>query len=169
MKKLISLVLTLIFVLSLVSCQHQNQDDATPTDLSFSLTWGCGGDNSYDSAAGRLAKRTPSTHPDDAVATYHLTGEEKAFIYDLIAALDIDSYPDVYDPHPNMLSSPSMTLVLTVNQNGTQKTVTAKNIALPFSSDDEKGQAFLSTCKAIIDLLTATEEWKALPMGYLYE
>ena len=61
------------------------------------------------------------------------------------------------------MSEPPMTLILSVYCNGTQKTIKAENIACEFTSKDEKGQDFLAVCKAIINTLTATEEWKALP------
>ena len=41
--------------------------------------------------------------------------------------------------------------------------IKAENIALSFTSEDEKGQAFLYACEAISNRLTSTEEWKALP------
>ena len=142
---------------------------ATPEDFSFSLTWNCFGVSSYDSQTGKLVKTTDATNPDDYVTCYNLTDAEKTDIYQLISALDVNSYPDVYDPG-NGLSKPSMTLILTVRVNGTEKTIQAKNIALSFESDNEKGQAFLTTCKTIQNLLTATDAWKVLPdYEHLYE
>ena len=78
--------------------------------------------------------------------------------------MDIETYPDEYNPHGNGLASkPSMTLILTLRDGDNVKTVRAENIALSYESDDPKGQKFLDTCKGIRDILTATEEWKALP------
>ena len=51
-----------------------------------------------------------------------------------------------------------------------EKTVAARNIALSFQSDTDKGQQFLTTCRAIQEMLTATEAWNDLPeYEHLYE
>ena len=63
-----------------------------------------------------------------------------------------------------MTSEPPMTLILTVHMGDSEKTIKAENIAVTYKSNDEKGQEFLSTCKAIRDILTETEEWKAYPI-----
>ena len=93
---------------------------------------------------------------------YQLTDQDKEYIYNLLVPLDVNSYPETYDPQ-NGMSAPSMTLILTVYCNGTQKTIRAENISLSFKSKNKKGQDFLSVCEAISNRLTATEEWKALP------
>lgn len=93
---------------------------------------------------------------------YQLTAEDKAFIYNLLVSLDVNSYPDKYDPN-NGISRPYMTLVLTVRINGEEKTIKAENISLSFVSEDEQGQRFLSVCEAISNRLEATKAWKALP------
>ena len=159
MKKLIALVLVLACVLTVAGCNTQetaSNPAVVPEDFAFALTWNCYGVSSYDS------KTTDATTPDDYVTYYQLTDQDKEYIYNLIAPLDVGSYPEVYDPQ-NGMSKPSMTLILTVYCNGTQNTIKAENIALSFTSEDEKGQAFLSVCEAICNRLTATEEWKALP------
>lgn len=132
--------------------------------FSFSLTWDCFGISSYDSVTGKLVKTKDATNPEDYITTYRLTDEQKKQIYDLITDLNITSYPDFYDPHANSLGSdPSMTLVLSVQTDTLQKTVTAKEIALTYEAENEKGQEFRSVCKAIRDILVETEAWKALP------
>ena len=141
-----------------------------PDYFSFALTLGAFGVSYYDSQTGKLVKTTDATNPSDYVTNYQLTEEEKAYIfYDLIYPLNVDSYPVMYDPG-NGISTPSRTLILTVRMNGTEKTIKAKDISFSNESKDIKGQAFLSTCKAISDFLKATEEWKALPdYEVLYE
>ena len=132
-------------------------------DFAFSLTWGTYGISSYDSSTGKLVKTTDATHPEDYVTEYHLTNEEKKRILGLISDLDMESYPDEYNPHGNGSSVPYMTLVLSVNANGIDKTVTAKETALSFEANNIKGQKFLDACRTIIDILTETEAWNALP------
>lgn len=162
MKKLIVLVFTLIGVLSIAGCKTQDPT-AVPEDFSFALTWNTYGISSYDSQTGKLVKTTDATNPDDYVTYYQLTDEDKEYIYDLLVSLDVTSYPDVYNPQPDVMSEPSMTLILTVRINGETKTIKAEDIAFFTRSADEKGKQFLDTCEAISDRLEATEEWKALP------
>lgn len=135
-----------------------------PESLSFSLTWNTCGISSYDSATGKLVKTTDATNPEDYVTTLQLDGTQLFEIWELLWELDIETYPDEYDPQGGELSSdPSMTLILTLRDGDKVKTVRAEDIALSYESDDPKGQKFLDTCKGIRDILTATEEWKALP------
>ena len=133
-------------------------------EFSFFLTWGFYGESSYDSRTGRLVKTVNATKPEDYVTTYHLSEEQKEKVYALIQGLDLASYPDFYDPHEGKISSdPSMTLVLSVTVGGMQKTVQAKEIALGYKANNEKGQRFLTVCREISSLLTETEAWKSLP------
>jgi hypothetical protein len=54
--------------------------------------------------------------------------------------------------------------------NGEVKTVACRDIALQYTSRVKKGNALLQTCKQMIDQLTATEEWRALPdYEFLYD
>ena len=139
-------------------------EDGAYESFSFSLTWDCYGISSYDSETGRLVKTKDATDPQDYITTYYLTDAQRQQIYGVIMDLDVSSYPDIYDPHGNGLASdPSMTLILTVQTGTIQKTITAADIAMSYESKDEQGQRFLSACKMIRDILTATEEWKALP------
>ena len=135
-----------------------------PESSSFSLTWNTYGISSYDSATGKLVKTSDATNPEDYITTLELDGQQLFAIWELLWELDIETYPDEYDPQGGELSSePSMTLILTLRDGDKVKTVRAEDIALTYESDDPKGQKFLDTCKGIRDILTATEEWKALP------
>lgn len=139
-----------------------NIQAGVPDDFSFALTWNVFGISSYDSHTGKLVKTNDATNPDDYVTFYQLTNEDKEYIYDLLMDLDVNSYPEVYDPQ-NGFSEPDATLILTVRVDDEEKTIKAEDISLFFVSEDEKGQLFLDTCEAISNLLEATEEWKALP------
>lgn len=167
MKKCIVLGVALMLLLWSAGCKSQQPvplgDTADiPEDFSFALTWNCYGVSSYDSITGKLVKTTDATHPEDYVAFHALTDEEREYVYSLISALDVNSYPEEYDPG-NGGSEPPMTLILTVRTGGMEKTIRAEHISLFFTSEDEKGQRFLSACKDICNMLMATEEWKALP------
>lgn len=139
--------------------------------FDFSLTWGCYGISSYDSQTGKLVKTTDATHPEDYVTTYQLTEEQKKQIYDWIEDLQVTGYPDTYNPHPDgLLSSPTMTLILSVQTDTVQKTIQAKDIAISYDTKDEKGKKFLTVCGDIETMLKDTEEWKAFPeYEFFYE
>jgi hypothetical protein len=62
-----------------------------------------------------------------------------------------------------MGSDPSADLILTIRNGDRVKTVTAKDVSLSYESWSIKGKRFIDTCLDISDILTATEEWKALP------
>ncbi|MDE6413378.1 MAG: hypothetical protein K2K42_05795, partial [Eubacterium sp.] len=153
---------------SLSDIAYNSQSDSEGIDsidsFSFSLTWDCYGVSSYDSKTGKLVKTTDATKPEDYVTTYELTAEQKQKIYDLIMNLNVTDYPDTYNPHADgVMSNPSMTLILSVNTDTVQKTITAKDIAYSYVSDNSEGQAFLSVCKEIRDILISTDAWKSLP------
>jgi hypothetical protein len=134
-----------------------------PEDFSFALTWGVYGISSYDSRTGKLVKTKDATNPADYVTYVKLSDEVMELIYKKLRALDLDSYPDEYDPDPMMGSDPSADLILTIRNGDRVKTVTAKDVSLSYESWSIKGKKFIDTCLDISDILTATEEWKALP------
>lgn len=135
-----------------------------PDDFNFSITWGCFGQSSYDSKTGKLVKTTNATDPRKYVTYYRLSKAEKEQIYKYIRDLDPASYPTAYDPHEGKLGSdPSMTIILTVRKGIAMRSIVAENIAITYEAENEKGQAFLTACKAVVDVLTETDAWKKLP------
>ena len=132
-------------------------------NYSFSLTWNTYGISSYDSKTGTLIKTNDATNPKDYTTNLKLSEQQYSAIWKLIKGLDIESYPDEYNPHGNGASTPYMTLILSVKADGIDKTITVKETMLSYEANNKKGQKFLDTCKGIRDILTATEEWKALP------
>jgi hypothetical protein len=172
---IVSLLLVCAMAVNLTGCSADRAGDykgetgnsgdfGTVDSFSFSLTWGCYGISSYDSETGKLVKTTDATNPEDYITTYQLTDTQKQQIYDLVKGLDVTAYPDTYNPQPEgFMSSPSMTLILSVNTGMVQKTIAAKGIVYTFESEKSKGQKFLDVCKVIRDILMETDEWKALP------
>lgn len=132
-------------------------------DYSFSLTWNTYGISSYDSSTGILIKTNDATNPEEYKTTLKLSTEQYSAIWQLIEKLDIEDYPDEYNPHNNGVSTPYMTLILSVKADGLDKTVTVKETVLSYETSNAKGQKFLDVCKGIRDILTATDEWLALP------
>ena len=176
MKRLFILI-SLFFVcasVGLTGCQDASgyTDIGSLDSFSFSFTWSVYGISSYDSTTGRLVKvkTSDATNPEDYITTYYLTDAEKQKIYDLIAGLDIASYPDSYDPQNGAVhTEPSISLILSVKTDTMEKTVTTANIADIYGADSSEGQRFLQVCRELLQILTATEEWQALPeYDYFY-
>ena len=131
--------------------------------FSFALTWDRG-ECSYDSRTGLLIRDANAADPARYRTTCFLPPEELEEIRALLEALDAAAYPDSYDPHGGgTAAKPPMTLTLTVRTGQGEKTIAARGIADTFTADNERGQRFLQTCRRIIDMLTATAAWKALP------
>lgn len=159
MKKIFILIVFTIFLLTSSSCVKKE----IPDDFEFSFTWGCYGISSYDSETGLLVKTKDATMPELYQTTYILSKEEKQEIKNIISKLNIDNYPDKYNPNPLKGSNPSMTLIITLKYDGYEKTVVSEDIALDFTSITFKGNKFLGTSKTLIRFFQETDEWKALP------
>ena len=163
---LLALALALAAACLLPGC---GKTEKAPEGFSFALTWNAYGVSSYDSATGKLVKTTDATHPEDYVTEYRLTEKELGKVWQLLQELDADSYPDEYDPGAGK-SKPPMTLIHTVRSSEGEKTIAARRINAGYESPDPKGQKFLDACRAIEELLTATEAWNDLPeFEHLYE
>lgn len=162
MKKIILLLLATVILFPCFSgCADSQLPKEVPEDFSFALTWGVYGISSYDSRTGKLVKTKDATNPRDYVTYVKLSDEVMELIYKKLRALDVESYPDEY--YPTLGSEPSAELILTVRKGDNVKTITAKDVSLSYTSPSVKGKRFIDTCLDISDILTATEEWKALP------
>lgn len=174
MKKMVAIFLILSFCICLCACKEAKMRESVD-DFNFTLVWGCYGISSYDSKTGKLVKTTDATRPKDYVTTLALSEEQMKQIGDILFSLALESYPDEYDPHltengQTTTSRPSMDLILTVEWNGKKKTIACRETSLQYTSRVEKGNNFLQACKTIIDILTSSEEWKALPAyEFLYD
>ena len=141
----------------------EHTDIGSLDSFSFSFTWNVLGISSYDSTTGKLVKSSHATNPDDYITTYILTNAQKEKIYNLIASLDITSYPDQYDPHNGEgFGIPPTYLILSVQTNTTEKSISTTGFIF-YDAENSRGQNFLNVCYEIINILTATEEWQALP------
>ena len=164
MKKFTAIWICLFLIAVLSACQSGKTSKASLDSFRFFLTWNCYGDSSYDSESGKLIKQKAATNPEEYTTIYHLTDEQKQKIYDLITELDVNSYPDKYDPYEGeVYSTPSMTLILTVKTDTIEKTIRAENIALAEKAGNKKGQKFLDVCEEISTILVSTDAWEALP------
>lgn len=132
-------------------------------ELEFFIRWNVYGISSYDSKSGQLIKTSDSENPSRFTTKLKLSDEQYKKIWELIDGLDINSYPDKYNPQKDGVSIPHMTLVLSVKTPQYEKTVEVAETILSFDANNKKGQKFLDACKGIIDIITSSEEWLALP------
>ncbi len=171
MKKYIAFCLILALLLSLAGCSSSDDVPAldydgltVPEDFSFAITWGCYGISSYDSKTGTLIKTNHATHPEDYITHYELSDEYREKIYRYITEMSPGTYPDEYDPHYGKVHViPSETLILTVRFGDVEKTIVARGVDSLREAEYKQGQDFLTAFRSIIDILTESEEWKALP------
>jgi hypothetical protein len=147
--------------LGLYGCAEKTVE--TATDFSFSLTWDCYGLSSYDSTTGELIKTKDTENPQKYITTYYLTEEEKNDVYNLILKMKPENYPDEYNPFKRQISFPSRDIILTVKYNGITKTISCNEITLEGEATDKKGRNFMNVHDKIVDILTSSDEWKALP------
>ncbi len=148
----------------------KNSAKTLPADFSFSLVWDTYGISSYDSKTGKLIKTKDTTNISKYTTTYKMSKEELSRIYNILfSRIDINSYPDEYDPYNapdaeiRLVSKPSQTVIISVTANGRTKTVTCSDISFGSEGYDDKATAFLKAKKDIVDILTNTDEWQALP------
>lgn len=136
---------------------------------SFAFTFGTYGISSYDSSTGTLIKTTDATYPEDYVTTMLFGEEEWKEISDMLMELKLMEYPEHYDPinapgsETIKDSSPKSPVKLTVVTDRWVKTVECVNTVFSYVGYDEASQRFLDVCKRLQQMITETEEWKALP------
>lgn len=140
-----------------------NGNEMPREHFKFYIRWNTYGISSYDSLSGAMIKTSDATNPEDYITTCYLPNEQMKNIRNIIEEIDIMSYPDEYNPHGRGVSTPYMTLELSVATESFSKTITVPETVLSFDTDDAKGQRFLNAFSAIIDILTNTNEWRALP------
>lgn len=147
---------------------RQENGSAMPSDFSFSLVWGTYGISSYDSATGRLIKTKDATDVSKYTTTLRLDEEKMSEIFSILEKLELETYPDVYDPmndpdsETKVYSEPNQTIILKVHSGDISKTVTCEKIAYGKGYND-KARDFISAVRRITEIITAADEWKALP------
>ena len=127
--------------------------------FSFSFTFGYYGCDFYDSSTGELIK------DEQHSATMQLSEEAFDEIYKLICDLDIQSYPDEYDPTGGFQwnSLPPTTYILTVYTNDWTKTVTCEKIPTGAGGYDEASKDFMNAMRVIQIKIKSTKEWQEFP------
>lgn len=162
MKRLMSLSLALMLVLSLTACATPEKPTDYPEDFCFSLEWSVEGDGTYDSKTGRLVKQKTAKKVEDYTTTFFLSDEQKAELFELISDMDPETYPDEYNPVIGS-TQPSMSIVLSVTYDGKTKTISCANVALTGEPDGPAGEKFIAVYNRIIEMIMLSAEWQLLP------
>ena len=99
-----------------------------------------------------------------------MSNDELSRIYNILFnQIDINSYPDEYDPYNapdaeiRLVSTPSQTVIISVTANGRTKTVTCDEISFGIEGYDEHATEFIKAKSDIVNILTNTDEWQKLP------
>ena len=156
-----------LFLLALLA-YRLNLPEEMPEDFTFSLTWGVSGHSTYDGETGLLVKTDDVVElsPEDFQTTLSLSKEQREQAYRLIHKMNIFAYPENY--HPGLSrSDPPCTLGVTVRLGDTEKRVVCYNVG-SYDHATLKGRRFLDTCWGLVEMVTATPEWKALPDYEVY-
>ena len=161
-----------------------------PDDFYISFSWGHKWGpyemSSYDSLTGELVKvraecfmGQPEEHtPEEYITTYFLTDEQKKELYQKITDTDILSYPDIYKPYPEWETLSQERVTVKVRYDNKEKEI----VCYPYPAGimdhpelnkiatvDEKAKDFISLCSTIEKILTASDEWKAIPYYETYK
>ena len=164
-------------------------EKTVPDDFYISYSWGPKWGpyemSSYDSLTGELVKVSAESFipqpeertPDEYKTTYFLTDEQKKELYQKITDTDILSYPDIYKPYPEWETLSQERVTVKVRYDNKEKEI----VCYPYpdgimehpelnkiETDDEKANDFISLCNTIKKILTASDEWKALPYYETY-
>ena len=156
------------FSLLFSSCNSSNNDvssfSVTQEDFYFILTWGVQKDSSYDSRTGTLIKTkyVRERQPEEYIATYQYPNINE--IYEMAKSINVYSYADDYYPYEgsSMATNPSVDYVFEINN----KTITSEDCPMMSTIPDsvtKRGKQYLTLLFTIMNTLTNSEEWKAMP------
>ena len=164
MKRIITIVCIMLLVLMTSGCAAKTSDNkiSAPDDFSFSLRWDWNGNSYYESESGKLIKAQFISHPEEYTTEYKMTEEQLNEIYRLVLEMDPKAYPDEYNPIKGA-SKPSRDIVLIVSYNGSTKKISCRDISLENEPVDKAAEKFMAVHDKIVEILTSTDEWKALP------
>lgn len=161
MKKLMVVLLSAVLALGILAgCGGESKPTGVPEDFSFAIAWNPYGDSTYDSATGVLIKQLVADPVADYTTELKLSGAQLKEIWEILSALDLDGYPDMLQPQNP--SNPGPWLNLTVRQGEKERSVYCLDLDA-YRSSGEAGRTYAEAGEKIVEILTATKEWQALP------
>jgi len=159
-KRFICLLAALLLLAGLAGCGGSGGSSGVPKDFSFSIAWNPYGDSTYDSETGVLIKQAVADPVEDYTAELKLTSAQKKEIWDILQALDLESYDDMVQPQN--AGSPAPWLNITLRADGKTKSVYCLDLDT-YRGTDDKSRAYAEAGEKIIELLTSTKAWQAMP------
>ena len=163
MKKRIGCLLAAALLLGILAgCGGGSGNEAAgvPEDFSFAIAWNPYGDSTYDSATGVLIKQLVADPVEDYTTSLKLSAAQLKEIWDILSALKLSDYPDMVQPQG--ASSTSPWLNITLRSGGTEKSVYCLDLD-SYREGGEQNKAYVEAGEKIVEILTATKEWQALP------
>ena len=161
MKRLMVVLLSAVLALGILAgCGGESKPMGVPEDFSFAIAWNPYGDSTYDSATGVLIKQLVADPVADYTTELKLSGAQLKEIWEILSALDLDGYPDMLQPRNP--SNPGPWLILTVRQGEKERSVYCLDLGA-YRSSGEAGRTYAEAGEKIVEILTATKEWQALP------
>ena len=165
MKKRILLIpITMLMAISSCSSNTAPSFSVAEDDFYFALSWGVQLDSSYDSRTKTLvkAKHVRERQPEEYITTYQYPNISG--IYEMAKSINVYSYADNYNPYDGykMQTEPKINYVFETND----KTITSTDCPITSGIPNgvtKKGKKYLELIFSIINTLTNSEEWKAMP------
>lgn len=99
------IMISCVILFGIIRYDRSNQ---MPEDFSFYFSFGTENNMFYDSASKVLVKDQRAKHPERYTTKLDVSKAQRKQIWEKIRQMDIDSYPDRYDPNPGSMSSPSL-------------------------------------------------------------
>ena len=116
--------------------------------------------------SGREGKYFPRTIPEKK-------GISSMRLYNMLCELHMESYPNEMDEKDFIMSDPYCKYSISVEGGGFSKTITANQVGLSSIEDvgkTKKAKNYLEVIDEIVEILTGTDEWRALPdYEFLYD
>lgn len=159
-KRLVMLLAAALALVLLAGCGGKSVPAGVPEDFSFAIAWNPYGDSTYDSDTGVLIKQLVADPVEDYTTELKLSGSQLKEIWEILSSVDLDSCPDMLQPQGSAANAPWMNL--TVRQDGKERSVYCMDLEACRSSG-QQGRAYVEAGEKIVEILTATREWQALP------
>ena len=163
MKKFIAILLILASVLSFSACRPSTLPEEMPEDFTFYVQWGVFGYQSYSSDTGNLVKDIDLAGTGKYNTTYHMPKDELEKAYSIIRKLGIENYPKEISRSELQGSDPYCTFTIKATINGETYSVTAKQASGFDAGRSINARRFLGAVKNLTEIVTSSDEWKALP------
>ncbi|MBQ4353978.1 MAG: hypothetical protein IJC71_03695 [Clostridia bacterium] len=163
MKKFAALLAAVLFLFA--GCAGGSR--AMPEDFAFSVGVTTEGRTvEYHSEGNLLVKKNTAGESEEMhTAELILSDSELKTAWDLFSMMKLKKYPDapnLYDPGTPAVE-PVSNIKLWMRADGEEKMIFAEGVSMKGKASSADGIAFMNTVKILLDLVTVTEEYRAMP------